>query len=106
MGVSSLDHTHFLRYPAPNSSVLDLSSLQHPSQDNYNPILTYGATKLCNILFALEIHRKYSGQEVSCNIVHPGNLLPTNLLKNAGLLYRAAVMVSRIFTNSLVGEIP
>ena len=91
------------RYPTPHPTTpLHLSSLPHPPQHTYTPITAYGASKLCNLLFALEFHRKYSERGVSCNAIHPGNLLPTNLMRGAGFLYRLSLILARPFTKSLV----
>ena len=102
--VLCLTHTHSLRYPSVRSCELDISSLQHSSKDSYNPMLTYGASKLCNVLFAMEVHRRYSSRGISCNAVHPGNLLPTQLMRNAGCLYKATGLVARLFTSSVVSS--
>ncbi len=69
----------------------------------YRAITTYGASKLCNLLFALELHRRYTEKGVACTAVHPGNLLPTQLSRGAGLFYRAAFAMARPFTKSVVG---
>lgn len=50
----------------------------------------------------LEFHCRYGESGISCTAVHPGNLLPTNLTKNAGCMYRAAFTFLRPFTKSVV----
>ena len=93
---------HSCRYPSSDSSQLDLQFLQHPTADKYSAITAYGASKLCNLLFALEFHRRNVEDGISCNAVHPGNLLPTGLSSNAGFLYRVAFTAARLFTKSVV----
>jgi WW domain-containing oxidoreductase len=93
------------RYPSDKSSKLDLHSLNHSSPAKYNPITAYGASKLCNLLFAMEFSRRYVEKGVACNAVHPGNLLPTGLSKGAGLFYRAAFAMARPFTKSVVSGV-
>ena len=90
------------RYPSYTSSKLQLGTLQHPTRENYSAITAYGASKLCNLLFMLEFHCHYGESGISCMAVHPGNLLPTNLTKNAGCMYRAAFTFLRPFTRSVV----
>ncbi|XP_064394863.1 WW domain-containing oxidoreductase-like [Halichondria panicea] len=88
-------------YPSYNSSQLDLQFLQHPTTKKYSAITAYGASKLCNLLFTLEYHRRNVEDGISCNAVHPGNLLPTGLSCNAGYLYQAAFTAARLFTKSV-----
>ena len=90
------------RYPSPNNSQLDIQQLQYPRPEAYNATAAYGASKLCLLLLALVLHIQYSGRGVACNSVHPGNLLPTNLFRNAGCGYHVATMMARPFTNSVV----
>ena len=100
-----MGYTIFLcRYPAYMSSYLDLQSLRHPSKDKYSSITAYGTSKLCNLLFALQFHRNNVEQAVYCNAVHPGNLLPTNLTRDSGLMCKAAFTMARPFTKSLVSD--
>ena len=76
--------------------------VQRPSRDTYNAFAAYGSSKLCCLLFAQELHRRFAGKGVTCNSVHPGNLLSTNLMRNAGCMYKTAVILARPFTNSIV----
>ena len=93
------------RYPSDNSSKLDLQFLQNPTPNNkYKVITAYGASKLCNLLFALEFNRRYVEDGIYCNAVHPGNILPTNLVRNAGMMYRTAFTLAKLFTKSLVSQ--
>jgi len=90
------------RYPSSYSSKLDLQSLRRASPASHRPITAYGASKLCNILFALELHRRYVEKGVACNVVHPGNLLPTGLASKAGFFYRLGFAFAKPFTKTVV----
>jgi NAD(P)-dependent dehydrogenase (short-subunit alcohol dehydrogenase family) len=46
--------------------------------ENYNPFVAYGQTKLANALFSRELARRYEGTSVSSNSIHPG-FVATNL---------------------------
>jgi WW domain-containing oxidoreductase len=83
------------------SAPLHLSSLPHPPRQTYTATTAYGASKLCNLLFAFEFHRRFSSDGISCHSVHPGNLLATNLTWNAGIMYRLSVLLARPFTKSV-----
>ena len=102
---SKLSRLHlFPRYPSYTSSYLDLQSLRHPSSDKYSAITAYGTSKLCNLLFALQFHRNYVEHGVYCNAVHPGNLLPTNLTRDSSLMCKAAFVMARPFSKSVVSK--
>lgn len=47
-----------------------LDDLEHDR--DFTPQLAYGTTKLYNILFTKELHRRYHGQDVSAAAFHPG----------------------------------
>ncbi|WP_405164371.1 SDR family NAD(P)-dependent oxidoreductase [Nocardia sp. NBC_01499] len=51
---------------------LDLGDLDHDR--NFNPMRTYNASKLENILFTKELHRRYHAQHISTAAFHPGNV--------------------------------
>ncbi len=80
---------HLLEAPAPR--VTTVSSIAHHSGDGkvvegnpaqgYNPNVTYGRTKLANLLFALELQRRAtaSGSRLTSTAAHPG-VSATNLV--------------------------
>jgi NAD(P)-dependent dehydrogenase (short-subunit alcohol dehydrogenase family) len=45
----------------------------------YDPWLAYGQSKTANILFAVEATRRWSGDGITANAVHPGAIAATNL---------------------------
>jgi NAD(P)-dependent dehydrogenase (short-subunit alcohol dehydrogenase family) len=80
---------HLLQAPAPR--VTTVSSIAHHSGDGkvlegnpaqgYNPNVTYGRSKLANLLFALELQRRAtaSGSRLTSTAAHPG-VSGTNLV--------------------------
>ncbi|MGS2618835.1 SDR family oxidoreductase [Micromonospora sp. LZ34] len=63
---------------AARSGRLDWDDLQ--SERRYSPVRAYGASKLANLLFGLELHRRSTagGWGLTSNVAHPGTTL-TNL---------------------------
>jgi NAD(P)-dependent dehydrogenase (short-subunit alcohol dehydrogenase family) len=49
---------------------LDFDDLQ--AAKGYSAIRAYGRSKLCNILFTRELARRWSGQGITANCLHPG----------------------------------
>jgi NAD(P)-dependent dehydrogenase (short-subunit alcohol dehydrogenase family) len=48
----------------------------------YDPSLAYGQSKTANVLFAVEATRRWSGDGITANAVHPGAILDTNLTRH------------------------
>ncbi|XP_078688759.1 WW domain-containing oxidoreductase-like isoform X3 [Branchiostoma floridae x Branchiostoma belcheri] len=71
-----------------------------PSDDRVWPMEQYNRTKLCNMLFSQELHRRLSRQGVTSNAVHPGNMISTDLPRN-WWFYRLLFLLVRPFTKSL-----
>lgn len=88
-----------------DAASLNLCSLQKPNKDDYHAITAYGTSKLCNVLFGLELNRILIPVGVTCNVVHPGNLLSTNMLRNAGIFYNLLRLIMRPFVKSVVSEL-
>jgi NAD(P)-dependent dehydrogenase (short-subunit alcohol dehydrogenase family) len=55
---------------AHRGSALDFTDLQ--SQKSFSGVKVYGRSKLCNILFTRELSRRWSGQGITANSLHPG----------------------------------
>ncbi|WP_432840886.1 SDR family NAD(P)-dependent oxidoreductase [Dactylosporangium sp. CA-092794] len=51
---------------------LDLDDLNHDR--NFDPIRVYNAAKLENVLFTIELHRRYHAQGIAAVAIHPGNV--------------------------------
>ncbi|KAK0145842.1 WW domain-containing oxidoreductase [Merluccius polli] len=77
---------------------LDLLS---PSQSSYWSMLAYNRAKLCNVLFSTEVHRRLSPHGVSCNAVHPGNMMYTSLHRSWWLM-TLLFTLARPFTKSMM----
>jgi len=48
----------------------------------YDPWLAYGQSKTANILFAVEATRRWGGDGITANAVHPGAIADTNLSRH------------------------
>jgi NAD(P)-dependent dehydrogenase (short-subunit alcohol dehydrogenase family) len=48
----------------------------------YDPFLAYGQSKTANVLFAVEATRRWAGDGITANAVHPGAILATNLSRH------------------------
>jgi len=71
-----------------------------PGADNMTSVMTaYGTSKMCNILFASEVQRRFGSQGVTAYSLHPG-VISTNLAHNSWWfsLYYA---ISRPFQKSV-----
>lgn len=82
------------------SGKLDLSRLS-PSRSDYWAMLAYNRSKLCNILFSNELHRRLSPRGVTSNAVHPGNMMYSAIHRNSWV-YKFLFTLARPFTKSMV----
>jgi NAD(P)-dependent dehydrogenase (short-subunit alcohol dehydrogenase family) len=48
----------------------------------YDPLIAYGQSKTANVLFAVEAGRRWAGDGITANAVHPGAILETGLSRN------------------------
>lgn len=83
-----------------SSGKLDLSRLS-PSQSDYWAMLAYNRSKLCNLLFSNELHRRLSPRGVTSNAVHPGNMMFSSIHRNSWV-YTLLFTLARPFTKSMV----
>lgn len=51
---------------------------------NFSALTAYGQAKLCNVLFANELQRRYGEQGLSACSLHPGALITTDIGRNSG----------------------
>lgn len=49
---------------------------------SYDPWLAYGQSKTANVLFAVEATRRWAGDGITANAVHPGAIADTNLSRH------------------------
>ena len=79
---------------------VDLELLS-PARSSYWSMLAYNRAKLCNVLFSAELHRRLSPHGVSCNAVHPGNMMYT-AIHCSWWLMTLLFTLARPFTKSMV----
>ncbi len=76
---------HILNITAPSTTQLDFDDLQ--GERNFNSLNAFGATKMANLLFTLELARRLENTGITVNAIHPG-LVRSNILKESFLLLR------------------
>lgn len=69
------------------------------SKDKYWSIVAYNQSKLCNLLFSMELNHRLKPKGVTCNAVHPGNLIYTSLSKTSWF-YWIFFVVARPFAKT------
>jgi WW domain-containing oxidoreductase len=67
--------------------------------DNYAAMTAYGQAKLCNVLMAAELQRRYGPHGLTACSLHPGTMVTTNI-GNESLLVRAAMRLVSPFTKN------
>ena len=82
------------RYPAR----LDFENLGK-AQGSYKSMRAYGQAKLCNVLMADELQRRYGDQGLTACSVHPGALVSTDFGRESRL-FRAAFWLASPFTKN------
>lgn len=98
---SEADYVCFTRFPDLSySRRLNLSDVPL-SKDKYWSIVAYNQSKLCNLLFSMELNRYLKSKGVTCNAVHPGNLIYTSLPKNSWF-YWLLFLMARPFAKTAV----
>lgn len=55
------------------------------TQDNYAFMTAYGQAKLCNVLFANELNRRYADEGITACSLHPGTMITTGIARNTML---------------------
>ena len=73
---------------------LDFDDLQLAR--GFSPMKAYGRSKLCNILFTRELARRFKGQGVTANCLHPG-FVATRFGDHMGGLLSGVVRVAKTF---------
>ena len=81
-------HSHY-------RGTLDFSDLNMTS--NYNGLKAYERSKLCNVLFTLELAEQLKGSGVTINALHPGRVKTDIGSKNSGLLYKVGWAFIKLF---------
>ncbi len=70
------------------------------AREGFAPMAAYGQAKLCNILHAKELQRRYGERGISAYSLHPGTLVPTAIGRHS-LVARLLIQAIRPFTKSL-----
>lgn len=94
--VSSESH----RFANLSSTTLSQTALSPTSATHFWSMMTYNNSKLCNILFGLELARMWEERGIIVNTLHPGNMVSSNLNRN-WWIYRLVFAIVRPFTKSL-----
>ncbi|CRL03608.1 CLUMA_CG016466, isoform A [Clunio marinus] len=71
-----------------------------PPYSKYWSMIQYNNSKLCNVLFAHELSRRWQSRGISVFVLHPGNMVSTSLPRN-WWFYRFLFALVRPFTKSL-----
>ena len=74
--VASRSHRHTRR--------LDFDRLPLTATE-YSGIVAYGQAKLCNVLFANELQRRYGAEGLTACSLHPGSAMATNIARSSRL---------------------
>ncbi len=83
-----------------HAKALDLDSLVSPLP--YDGRKAYSQSKLCNLLFTLELSKRLSGSKITVNAVDPGGTA-TNFNRNNGLHFWLRHILAHIVAQDLVG---
>src|SRR6266508_2264577 len=71
---------HVLNITAPSTTHLNFDDLQN--ERNFNSLNAFGATKMANLLFTMELARRLENTGITVNAVHPG-LVRSGILKES-----------------------
>ncbi|XP_049532707.1 WW domain-containing oxidoreductase [Anopheles darlingi] len=93
--VSSESH-RMSTLPASGLSESDLC----PPPHKFWSMLAYNNSKLCNVLFAMELAKRWKSRGITVFALHPGNMVSSALSRN-WWFYRILFAVVRPFTKSL-----
>jgi len=95
--VSVSSNGHFVSYP--EGVKLDLKSLN--DEEQYNALLAYGQSKLCNVLFAQELSNRFDamGVQVLSNSLNPGSVNTELIRQYNPVLQKVAKSLMSSFPN-------
>jgi retinol dehydrogenase-14 len=86
---------------AHRGAVLDFDNLQ--GERSYNGANAYGVSKLCNVLFTMELARRADGHGVTANALHPGVILSTGLWDVAWYVRLPTMLLAPLFSSTRRG---
>jgi WW domain-containing oxidoreductase len=67
---------------------------------SYKPLVAYGQAKLCNVLFANELSRRWAAEGITANSLHPGSFIGTDIFRSTVAGKAISVLISP-FTKSI-----
>jgi NAD(P)-dependent dehydrogenase (short-subunit alcohol dehydrogenase family) len=70
----------------------------------YDPWLAYGQSKTANVLFAVEATRRWAGDGITANAVHPGAIADTNLSRHMNPDELAGLRASGLFRYKTIDQ--
>jgi uncharacterized protein (DUF1501 family) len=70
----------------------------------YDPWLAYGQSKTANVLFAVEATRRWGGDGITANAVHPGAIADTNLSRHMDPDVLAGLRASGAYTYKTIEQ--
>ncbi len=70
----------------------------------YDPWLAYGQSKTANILFAVEATRRWAGDGITANAVHPGAIAETKLSRHMNREELGSLRASGTFRFKTIGQ--
>ncbi|XP_054931727.1 WW domain-containing oxidoreductase isoform X2 [Dermacentor andersoni] len=88
------------RFSFLSAANLSEDRLSNPTGRGFYSMLVYNDTKLCNMLFAAELDRRWGSRGVRAYAVHPGNMMFTGLPRESWL-YWTLFLLARPFTKSM-----
>lgn len=94
--VSSESH----RFSNISGSTISQTALSPMSATHYWSMMAYNNSKLCNVLFGLELAKRWEDKGIIVNILHPGNMVSSHLSRN-WWFFRLIFAIVRPFTKSL-----
>lgn len=95
--VLSSESHRFSNLPADDLNEQNLS----PPLSKFSSMMAYNNAKLCNVLFARELGKRWQHRNISVFCVHPGNMISSSISRNYWV-YRLFFAIVRPFTKSLV----
>jgi NAD(P)-dependent dehydrogenase (short-subunit alcohol dehydrogenase family) len=76
----------------------------HFAARDYDPALAYGQSKTANVLFAVEATRRWAGEGITANAVHPGAIADTNLARHMDPVVLAELRASGVYTFKTIAQ--
>lgn len=91
-----------LNITAPSTTPLNFDDLQ--SERNFNSLKAFGATKMANLLFTLELARRLENTGITVNAIHPG-LARSGLMREGSFLMRLITRLASSPPEKVTGPI-